>query len=305
MDVLSDVFATLRLSGTVYFQADFCSPWGMDIKGGNVANFHLVVAGECWLRQAGKSEVVKLQTGDIALFPHGDRHALLHPDNAEILPAERVLNDLQDEQKSSKNSDKSIDTTLICGHYDYDRSKSHPLLDSLPQLVHLKASKQSEWMLAASKLTVAESQIYEQGSNAVVNRLAETLLVQLVRYLANKNDYRSGFLALLGHPKISKAIQLIHEKPHHPWRLEDLADACGVSRTVLSDEFSRCVDLAPIQYLTEWRMHKARDMFVCSQMSVAQVAEHVGYSSEGAFSSAYKRVFGERPGVVRQAKHAH
>lgn len=106
-------------------------------------------------------------------------------------------------------------------------------------------------MLAASKLTVAESQVYEPGSNAVVNRLAETLLVQLVRYIAKENGYRSGFLALLAHEKISKVIQLMHEKPHHPWKLEDLAQTCGVSRTVLCEEFSRCIGLAPIQYLTE------------------------------------------------------
>ena len=305
MDVLSDVFATLRLTGTVYFQADFNSPWGMDIKGGVVANFHLVVAGECWLRLPDKDELIKLNSGDIVLFPCGDRHALLNPDDANILPAESVLNKLQNDKLPLPNLDKQNTATLICGHYEYDQANLHPLLRSLPRIVHLKASKQSEWMHTASKLIVEESKIYEQGSNAVVNRLAETLLVQIVRYLANENDYQNGFLALLGTPKASKAVTLIHENPYYPWRLDELAQACGVSRTVLTDEFNRCLNLAPIQYLTEWRMHKARDMFISSEMSVAQVAECVGYSSEWSFSNAYKRIFGVGPGATRQAKRMH
>ena len=58
--------------------------------------------------------------------------------------------------------------------------------------------------------------------------------------------------------------------------------------------------IAPIQYLTLWRMHKARAILTAGKLNVAQAAEAVGYANEWSFSKAYKRVFGEGPGAARR-----
>jgi hypothetical protein len=47
MDVLSDILGILRLRGTVYFTAEFRAPWGLNLKGGEYANFHIVRDGQC------------------------------------------------------------------------------------------------------------------------------------------------------------------------------------------------------------------------------------------------------------------
>ena len=301
MDVLTDVLTALRLRGTVYFQAIFRAPWGMDIKGGSVANFHLVVQGSCWLRGPGDNELHALHQGDIVVLSHGSRHALLHTPDAKAAPAETLIGSGSADISHPEYGGDGDATTLICGHYEYERAGKHPLLRALPPLIHLSAGQQSDWITTASRLTVLESESSDDGSGAVVDRLAEILLIQAIRAYTHQLSDASGFLAALTEPTLANALSLLHHEPARPWQLSDLANACGVSRTVLADRFKRTLGIAPMQYLTEWRMHKARELLISEGASVAQAAYQVGYASEWSFSKAYKRIFGEGPGATRRS----
>ncbi len=302
MDVLTDILSTLRLRGTVYFQADFCAPWGMDMKGGAVANFHLIVKGSCWLRGPDQTSVRQLYQGDMVVLTHGDRHALLHAPDADAAPAESVISKGDRRGARIIYGGKGAPTTIICGHYEVDRAGMHPLLRALPELIHLKRDQQTEWLATASRLAVIESNSKQDGSAAVVNRLAEILFIQVIRAHASRHPNQTGFLATLAEPTLATALSLLHEAPARSWNLVELANSCGVSRTILADRFKQMLGVPPIQYLTEWRMHKARELLVTSDQSTAWIAEQVGYATEWSFSKAYKRVFGEPPGATRQVR---
>ncbi len=304
MDVLTDVLRTLRLKGTVYFQADFRSPWGMDIKGGAVANFHIVTRGECWFRRAGDAAPTRLGPGDVVVFPHGDRHALLAEPDGEALPAQEVLSALAPTETGCPSyGGAGPETTLICGHFECDRDGRHPLLGALPPTILIRAGggPDPEWIRIATQLAVAESNRPKLGGEAVVDRIAEALLIQVIRAHADALDDAQGFLAAISDPVINRGLSLIHERPEHPWSSEELAHQAGASRTVFADRFRDKMGTSPIQYLTHWRMHKARELLRSGDFSVAQIAERVGYQSEWAFAKAFKRVFQAGPGAIRRA----
>ena len=299
MDVLTDVLTTLRLRGTVYFQADFGAPWGMDIKGGAVANFHLVVQGSCWLRGPVRQEVRKLHQGDMVVLAHGDRHALLHTPDADAPPAESVISNEKKRNRGPEFGGEGDITRLICGHYEYERAGQHHLLRALPPLIHLSNDQQTDWIATAAELAAEESTSLLEGSGAVVDRLAEILFIQVVRAYAKTLPEEESFLTALTDPILAKALSLLHQEPARAWQLDELAQICGVSRTKLGDRFKHTLGIAPMQYLTEWRMYKAREYLTSANSSIAQVAAQVGYASEFSFSKAYKRVFGETPGSAR------
>lgn len=301
MDVLTDVLTTLRLRGTVYFQADFGAPWGMDIKGGAVASFHLVVQGNCWLRGPGQEEIRELRKGDMVVLAHGDRHALLHAPEADAPSAETVICQDKKRNRRPEYGGEGDITRLICGHYEYERAGRHLLLQALPALIHLSGDQQTEWIATASQLAVKESSMSLGGSGAVVDRLAEILFIQVVRAYAHQLPKEQGFLAALADPTLACALALLHDEPARPWQLEDLARNCGVSRTKLGDRFKQTLGVVPMQYMTEWRMYKAPEFLANDDGSIAQVAARVGYASEFSFSKAYKRLFGEAPGSARRA----
>ncbi len=302
MDILADVLRAQRLSGTVYFRADFREPWGLDIQGGEFANFHIVAQGSCWLRTAGEP-VRRLERGDVVLFPHGDPHALLHAPDAVAFPAAHVTGADNDRNTQVFGGTGPVTTTLICGHFEHDRSMPHPLLDSLPSLVHVEASTHgnADWLTAVGQLAAAESASRRPGVTALVDRLAEALLVQiLLRYVERMSaPEEASFLAAIKDNAIGRVLELIHRDPARDWALDELARAGAVSRSGLTERFRALVGVSPMVYLARWRMLKARDLLRDTSLPIAHVAGAVGYGSEFSFSRAFKRFFGTPPGQAR------
>jgi AraC family transcriptional activator of mtrCDE len=303
MDLLTDVLSTLRLRGTVYFHADFHSPWGMDIKGGQFANFHIVTAGQCWVSWENQDGALLLNEGDLVVFPHGQRHIVCDNPEHEALPAEEML------AKSRSGDDNRVHyggdghtTSLICGHFEYDRSLQHPLLSALPTAIHLSAqdTADADWVNTVARMTISESSSSRQGSSAIVDRLAEILLVQLIRSYMDQISDEEGFLAALGDQAIGAALKHMHGQPAHPWDVQQLAKLGGLSRSVFASRFSQQLGVGPMQYLTNWRMQQAAELLVNSRYSTAQIAERIGYASEWSFAKAYKRAFGVGPGAYRR-----
>ncbi len=305
MDVLSDILRSLKLRGTVYFRADFQAPWGMEVPSTGFANFHIVAAGACWLREASSREPVRMKRGDVVLFPRGAPHALLSAPDAETAAAASVLEKAgagEGEDKTLRFGGDGPRTTLICGHFDYDRSVSHPLFETLPEVLRIHSGETSVDALSetAASLAAAESRSRRLGSAAVVDRLAEVLLVETLRAYLETSREPPVFLAALQDAAIGKALARLHEQPSRSWTVESLARCAGLSRTVFAHRFRRLVDEAPMRYLARWRLLLARDLLAETELGTAEIASRVGYRSEFAFAKAFKRQHGQGPGAFRR-----
>ena len=127
------------------------------------------------------------------------------------------------------------------------------------------------------------------------------MFVEVVRrYLGALPPEQTGWLAGLRDPLVGRALALLHERPAHPWTLEALARAGGLSRTTLAERFAHFVGQPPMQYLTRWRMQLAARLLSEAGAKVSAVAMRVGYDSEAAFSRAFKRVTGRSPAAWRR-----
>jgi AraC-like DNA-binding protein len=82
--------------------------------------------------------------------------------------------------------------------------------------------------------------------------------------------------------------------------MAELSRTVGLSRSALADRFTRLIGMAPMHYLTNWRMQVARQQLRTTAPSLAQVAQDVGYESEAAFSRAFKKTFGVAPATWRR-----
>ena len=70
-----------------------------------------------------------------------------------------------------------------------------------------------------------------------------------------------------------------------------------MSRTAFARRFHALVGQTPVGYLASWRMQKAAYLLEMGALSIAQIAERVGYTSELAFSKAFRRLIGMPPGA--------
>ena len=297
-DALSDILRLIRLKGCVYFQSDFSSPWGMDMGAGSFAQFHLVVRGQCWLIMDGLRH--RLAAGDIVVLPHGDAHTLVDEPSTQPRAGPDVLMDIQSGRQPFPEGELS--TRLLCGHFEFDRNLNHPLIRDLPKRIHLKGMHlgQPNWLEAITPILIGETGAGQPGGETVSERLAEVLLIQVLRTHLLTQAEDAGFLAAIGDQRINRALKVIHLGAGDTLTLSDVAREVGMSRSGLAVRFRELVGDTPMNYLTNWRMLKARDMLVSGSLSLAEVAEQVGYSSEAAFSRAFKREFDQNPSAYRR-----
>ncbi len=303
IDVLSDILRSVHLKGGVYFRCDFSAPWGMEIKPTPAAEFHLITRGQCWLRVASRRNPIPLHSGDIVVFPHGDAHALLDAPGREAVPAEKIVaNQNLDSYGPVVYGGDGLPAGILCGYFEFDRTAKHPLIAALPPLIHIRGTDAQDfaWLQAAVSFISHETREPRPGADAVVNRLAEILFIQVLRAYIEQADIPLGILAAIADRQIGAALAHMHSAPEKPWSVASLGRQAALSRSAFAARFTRLAGQPPMEYLASLRMEKARQLLQENSLSTAAVAERVGYRSEAAFSKAFKKMVGTSPGAFRR-----
>ena len=139
------------------------------------------------------------------------------------------------------------------------------------------------------------------GFAGVLARLAEVAAAMIVRgWIECGCENASGLLAALRDPRLARAILALHRQPGHQWTVAQLAAECHVSRSVFARRFETTIGVPPLRYATELRMHLAKQLLTQESVPIEAVALRLGYTSQAAFSRAFKRVIGTSPGASRQ-----
>jgi AraC-like DNA-binding protein len=186
------------------------------------------------------------------------------------------------------------------GRFTFNDETSGLLLASLPPLIHIRGSlPQARALRSALELITFETEATRPGGTAIGAGLCSIVLVNILRaYLAGDERPR-GWLGALSDQHIGAALRLMHGNVARRWKVSDLASEVGMSRTSFAERFKGVVGMAPLEYLTRWRMMIARDALRREDWSLATIAEAIGYESDTAFSLAFKRMFGSSPGRYR------
>ena len=300
MDVLSDVLDLVRLKGCVYFVTDLGGPWGMQMDAGPFAPFHVMVRGQGWLTIDDRPSL--FSAGDVVMLPFGDAHDLSNRPGGACVAGRDVVEGIASGSPLFQASEASAQ--LLCGHFEFDRGVPHPLIEELPQVIHLSglATRDTGWFDAILPLLVRETGAARPGAAALVNRLAEALFIQVLRAYLAEHKPPHGFLAALDDAQVFRALQHIHAQALSGVNLAGIAAAAGMSRSSLAVRFKGMLGEAPMAYATKWRMLKARELLAVPDLALAEVAVQVGYASEAAFSRAFSRTFQETPGAFRRTQ---
>lgn len=337
MDVLSEVLRVVRLSGVVHLRAEFTQPWAigsspptfaarLNLTAESLAAFHVLIAGSCLVR-LGKLPPLRIETGDVIVFPRGDPHVLAS--DIEITPV--PMKDIYMQPSLERISDvrhggAGEPTRLICGFLHSDH-RFAPLAESLPGLlcvrtrngtvtvetqtesgryVHPVAQQhEADWWQASLRYLISETMAPGPGNREVLSRLSEFLFMEVLRWqLRYAAENRSGWLAGLRDAHVGKVLALLHAEPAKPWTVEELAKQAAISRAALAKRFVELVGEAPMQYLATWRMHLARHLLRESTLGIAEIAARVGYESEAAFNRAFRRLVGAPPASWRRGRVA-
>jgi AraC-like DNA-binding protein len=319
MDVLSEILKVVRLEGAFFYNGEFSAPWSFRsppsslvapyVTAGarHVIMYHLLTEGRAYIRLEDGPRLL-LGAGDIVIFPHGDPHIM---GNGRPVPpvdySEHVERILSQGLKVARAGGGGEITRFVCGYMACDPHVTKGLLGGLPPLVRVEIGNDAsgKWLENSIRFSVDEAGESHAGAEAVRARLSEVLFVETIRrYLSKLPPGTTGWLAGARDPEIGTALALLHRDPSHPWTLESLAKAAGISRSVIAARFQHYLGEAPITYLTRWRLQLAAQKMATSSHGIARIAADVGYRSEAAFNRAFKREFGLPPARFRNRSKA-
>jgi AraC-like DNA-binding protein len=168
-------------------------------------------------------------------------------------------------------------------------------------VVNMREGPGAQWLTSSIRFSISEAAGQRAGAGTVLAKLSELMFVEAIRrHIESLPPEQTGWLAGLRDRFVGKTLAMIHSKPAHPWTVEELAGAVGLSRSALADRFTALVGQPPMQYLTRWRLQLAANLLRSGARNVASVAADVGYDSEAAFSRAFKRELGVAPAAWRR-----
>lgn len=311
MDVLSDVIAVMRTGEPRSARIQRHAPWGQRYSPVPGAGFQVILQGQCWLVPAA-SDPIALSVGDVVFLPHGAAHGLADspstPLGGHVCDPGDAARSLQRHARTpdghARQDVNSATTVTLCGAYQLDPARLHPLLAGLPEIVYLPARLGIHTGLrSAVDLLGSELEQRRPGTDAVIPALLNTLLLYILRAWFEEQPAHgaaTGWAAALRDPAIAAALDSIHRDPAAPWTVERLGRQAGLSRAVFSRRFAALVGQPPLTYLTWWRMTIAARILDDGDAPLSTVAKQAGYSSEFAFAAAFKRQFGTAPGRYRR-----
>jgi AraC-like DNA-binding protein len=303
MDPLSEVLRGLRLESSFYARMDAKAPWGLAFSAADGPSFHMVVSGRCWLRL--DAERTALGAGDLTVLPRGEDHQVANPADGPATPLAALSSErIGDNAALCRFGGSGEPALLICGGVRFAGPIAHPLVEHLPRVLLVRREDQNKahaWPDETLAMLGAEALSLRPGSTAVMTRLADVLVLQTVRaWLERGEGQQHGWLGALRDPDIGRALALIHRRGEEPWTVASLAQEVNLSRSVFSERFSRLVGTSPMQYVTRWRMSLARSWMRDEHLQSSEAAHRLGYSSEAAFSRAFKRYSQTPPGAFRR-----
>jgi len=302
VDPLGDALHMLRMSGVFYCRSEFTAPWGLALPPfDHSMMFHVVTEGRCRVEVEGADSCL-LQPGTVALIPHGQGHRLIGEPGAvpvALVDAPREL--VSPRYELLRHGGGGARTSMLCGLVRFDHPAAGDLLRVLPRVIcHDVTAAQAEWTRSTLRFVAAEALSLQAGGEALIIRLADILVLDTVRSWFARHPERAGWLGALRDKQIGRALTLIHRNPDRDWTLGSLASGVGMSRSAFAARFTELVGTPVIQYVTRWKMHAAELSLRQERASLTDIADRLGYSSEAAFSRAFKRVTGRSPGSIKR-----
>ncbi|WP_420142144.1 AraC family transcriptional regulator [Sphingomonas sp.] len=295
MDPLSDILSLLKPHAYVSSGFDAGGDWAVQFGDQHkLIKCYAVVSGGCWLTVDGVADPVQLTAGDCFVLPTGRPFRLGSDTRGPAIPAAEVFPPAR--RGGIVTVGGGGDLFLVGSRFGVSGSQAEILLGLLPPIVHVREQPAQEALRWSVEQMMRELRDGRPGNALAVQHLAHLMLVQALRvHLHGGGGDRAGWFFALADRQLGAALKAIHADPAHAWTLQELGALAGMSRSTFALRFRERLGDPPMHYVARWRMLLACDRLERSRDPVSVVAASLGYESESAFSTAFKRMMGCSP----------
>ena len=311
-DPLTQVIALLQPRAVFSRAITGKGRWAVRYGGFGLPSFSAVLEGGCRLAVQGQPEL-ELQQGDFVLLPATPGFVLssLEPgatpvdlDPTQVAAAAAGLDGgigaAEDELRYGEPG-AAADMRSLGGYFEFGSPDAALLVSLLPAQLHVRNVPRLALLVSQ---VGEESRTRRPGRGMVMSRFVELMLIEALRATTEQgaaSQAPPGLLRGLADQRLAQALRAIHAAPEQAWTVVQLAAKAALSRSAFYERFCKALGLAPMEYLTGWRMALAKQLLRDRKLSVQQVAERVGYASASSFSIAFSRAVGVGPGRFARA----
>jgi AraC-like DNA-binding protein len=293
-DPLSDVLSLLRPGDCQFGTFDAGGRWSIEVPPHDGVRFYAVDRGQGWFSVQGVAAPLQVTAGDCLMLPRGLPFCLMSDLKSPRAESPTEVPVLRNGHTITHNG--GGDFTLVGGHLALTTGHAPIFKAMLPPILRIPEQSDQKALRWLAERMMREMRDPRPGSELILQHLAQLMLIQSLRsHLAARLEDTMGLLSGLADKQLSMAIASIHADPPHRWTLEELAGRAAMSRSAFAARFKKILGIAPMEYVTRWRMLIAGEMLRKSNDSVFAIALSVGYESESAFGAAFKKVMGHSP----------
>ena len=309
MDALSKIFDDIHLNHSEYLYLQAQGNWAFHSAAQDAVIAHIILYGTAHLRFSDQLDI-HLNTGDMILIPAGLAHAVSNQANTKLvesLDINPLFCGLRHDaiEFGEGNSEKTLILAVRC---HLNAIMARPLVNALPPFIHIKnalSDTAPEWLRIGLYFVASDTQRTLAGKNKIMDHIVSIMMIECVRDYIEQLQDQNNWLNALIHPELSNALAVIHSQPEMAWTVESLAEQCCMSRSKFASLFNQIVGETPLAYLQQHRLRLASQYLKQGQLSIQQIAHQVGYSSETAFSQAFKKQFEMSPSQYRHTSFSN
>ena len=318
VDVLSEMLRALRLTGGMRYDATLGASWGFEVPGQKYrAPFYIVTQGECLIEPVGpitdsrRGSGGRLAAGDLAMLPMGGPHVVKDTATSQIVPFTSLTAkaDTSGSRPTISFGGNGPSTNLLIGEFRFESPLTSAALVGMDPIIFARSitDETPPTFEPILRALCREQQSNLPGSRAATEQLVKLLFIhvlrsEMARRRREPGSYKGTSLALMFDPALRGVAELLHRFPEKPWTVAALAEEAYMSRTSFAVKFAETAGMAPFAYLTYVRMLNAIELLSATTSTLEEIAQRVGYGSEAAFSSAFKREIGVAPGAYRRSR---
>lgn len=263
---LSEVLNQFNLSAQVFYAGDVCGTLAFEQASPLEGHMHVIKQGRLDIR-AGDAWTHVIERPSLVFMARSQQHQL----RAQV----------------------EVGAQVVCASIVYGVGNNNPLANAFPPVLVLPLDEDPRLAFVCNWL-FDEAFAELEGRQLAINRLAELLVLQMLRHLVERASLQTGMLAGLAHPQLHKALLAIHSAPAHGWSLPELASLSGMSRSKFAEEFKAVLGQPPGDYLIEWRLGVAQSL-LRQLKPVGLVAHEVGYENASVLARVFRKKLGLTP----------
>jgi AraC-like DNA-binding protein len=189
-----------------------------------------------------------------------------------------------------------------------------PVLYGLPLLFRPGAEAAAR-IVRLIEAMVGELAAGETACTLAANGICAHILALLCREVVTRADPGSGQGGHNGQAvadgarladlvRLAPVFQTIHARYAGPVTLQELAGLVDLHPAYFTTLFRRVAGHPPIRYLARYRLDRARELLVCTDLPVTEIAHAVGFADLAYFDRVFRRTAGTSPGEYRRSNRS-